>query len=263
MSLSTVMALKLPLTPLSSSACSASAPIGGVGEDEGEHRRHVRRDHARALGDAADRHFDAGDRRRPGRELRKGVGGHDGAAASSQPSGRASCASFSSTPSNLCASSGSPMTPVDARKIWRSGAPVAAAASFAENLTACAPVLPVKALALPELTSSARALPPLSRSRHQSTGAEGHLDLVKTPATVVPAIEQRQHHIGASGVAHARGADGEAHALERRDFGRGFRRERRDGGVVSHCGALQIGVDLRGFDPARRSRVKAVAGVRT
>ncbi len=79
------------------------------------------------------------------------------------------------------------MTPVEARKIWRSGAPVAAATSFAENFTASAPALPVKALALPELTSSARALPPFSRARHQSTGADGHLDLVKTPATVVPA----------------------------------------------------------------------------
>jgi hypothetical protein len=46
--------------------------------------------------------------------------------------------------------------------------------------------LPVKALALPELTTSARALPPFSRARHHSTGAEGHFDLVNTPATVVP-----------------------------------------------------------------------------
>jgi len=53
------------------------------------------------------------------------------------------------------------------------GAPVAAAASFAESFTASLPVLPVKALALPELTSSARALPPSTRARHQSTGAEG------------------------------------------------------------------------------------------
>ena len=107
-------------------------------------------------------------------------------AASSQPSGRACFASFSSTPSNFVASSGSPMTPVEAMKICRSLAPVAAAAIFAESFTASAPTLPVKALALPELTSSAFALPPLSRARHQSTGAEGHLDFVKTPATVAP-----------------------------------------------------------------------------
>ena len=63
------------------------------------------------------------------------------------------------------------MTPVEARKICRSGAPVAAAASFAENFTACAPVLPVKALALPELTSSARALPPFEPCRGTSPPA--------------------------------------------------------------------------------------------
>ena len=49
------------------------------------------------------------------------------------------------------------------------------------------PFLPVKAFALPELTTSARALPVLMYLRHHSTGADGHFDLVNTPATVVPA----------------------------------------------------------------------------
>src|SRR6266404_3757363 len=48
------------------------------------------------------------------------------------------------------------------------------------------PVRPVKALAFPELTTSTRALPALTLSRHQSTAADGHFDLVNTPATVVP-----------------------------------------------------------------------------
>jgi hypothetical protein len=52
-SLSTVMALKL-----ASSRCSASPAArpahARIGEDVGQHRRHVRRDHARALGDARD-----------------------------------------------------------------------------------------------------------------------------------------------------------------------------------------------------------------
>ena len=90
------------------------------------------------------------------------------------------------TPLNLVASSGSPMTPVEARKISPKGAPVALPAISAVSLAALAPTLPVKALALPELTTNARALPPFSLARHQSTGAEGHLDLVKTPATCVP-----------------------------------------------------------------------------
>src|SRR5208283_5529869 len=106
-------------------------------------------------------------------------------AASRRPSGAACADIFSSTPSNFEASSGSPMTPVEARKISLAGAPVALAASAAANFTACVPLLPVNALALPELTRRARALPPLSRARHQSTGADGHLDLVKTPAACV------------------------------------------------------------------------------
>ena len=66
------------------------------------------------------------------------------------------------------------------------------AAIAAVSAVACRPVLPVKALALPEFTTSARAdppledLPPPSLARHHSTGAEGHFDLVKTPATAVP-----------------------------------------------------------------------------
>ena len=48
------------------------------------------------------------------------------------------------------------------------------------------PFLPVKALALPELTTSARALPPARFARQKSTGADGHFERVKTPATSVP-----------------------------------------------------------------------------
>src|SRR6202040_651634 len=42
------------------------------------------------------------------------------------------------------------------------------------------------ALALPEFTTSARAFPPFNTARHHSTGADGHFDWVKTPATAVP-----------------------------------------------------------------------------
>ena len=48
------------------------------------------------------------------------------------------------------------------------------------------PFLPVKALALPELTTSTRALPPARLARQKSTGADGHFERVKTPATSVP-----------------------------------------------------------------------------
>ena len=48
-----------------------------VGKDIGEHRRHVRRDHARAFGEAVEPHGRAVDRRGRGGALRKRVGGHD------------------------------------------------------------------------------------------------------------------------------------------------------------------------------------------
>ena len=52
---------------------------GGVGHDEREHRRHLRMDHAGALGDAGDRHLVAGDGRSGGADLMVRVGRHDGA----------------------------------------------------------------------------------------------------------------------------------------------------------------------------------------
>ena len=71
------------------------------------------------------------------------------------------------------------------------------------SFTASRPRLPVKALALPELTTSARAMPCASRSRHQSTGADAVFDLVSTPATAGAGIEQREQQVDAAGIADA------------------------------------------------------------
>src|SRR5260370_8590166 len=90
------------------------------------------------------------------------------------------------TAATLGASRGSPITPVDARNTSDGSQPAAPAAMSAVSLVAARPDLPVKALALPELTTSARAAPPLRCARHQSTGADGHFDCVKTPATLLP-----------------------------------------------------------------------------
>src|SRR5262245_66382829 len=90
------------------------------------------------------------------------------------------------TAPNLVASSGSPITPVDARNTSEGLQPAALAAMSAVSLVAARPDLPVKALAFPEFTTSARAAPPLRCARHQSTGADGHFDRVKTPATGGP-----------------------------------------------------------------------------
>ncbi len=84
-------------------------------------------------------------------------------------------------------SSGSPITPVEA---WKISAGLAfeklGGRSLATAVTVVTPALPVKALALPALTTRARAFPPLRLLAHQSTGAERDLEEVKQPATVVP-----------------------------------------------------------------------------
>ena len=104
-------------------------------------------------------------------------------AASSHRSPLAETVIWSRTVANLVASSGSPITPVDARNTSPSEHPTAAAAAFAVSSVAARPFCPVNALALPELTTSALALPPARFARQKSTGAEGHFDVVKTPAT--------------------------------------------------------------------------------
>ena len=64
-------------------ACSAKSVLQhigrdrSIGEDEAQHRRHVGRDHARALAEAVDRDLDVSDQRFPRRELRKSIRGQD------------------------------------------------------------------------------------------------------------------------------------------------------------------------------------------
>ena len=86
--------------------------------------------------------------------------------------------------------SGSPMTPVEEMKTSAGSQPSAAAPASAVRRTASSPSAPVKALALPEFTIKSRAEPWLSPlrarlARHQSTGAERVLEVVKTPAAWV------------------------------------------------------------------------------
>jgi hypothetical protein len=107
-------------------------------------------------------------------------------AAARKSSGLAPATRPSITAANLVASSGSPITPVEARNTSLALQPAALAASVAVSLAAARPLFPVKALALPELTTRARAFPPFSCARHQSTGADEHFDWVNTPAAVVP-----------------------------------------------------------------------------
>src|ERR1700722_20308473 len=85
----------------------------------------------------------------------------------------------------LSAGSGSPITPVEAMKTSCGRQRALAAASAAMARPPSCPNLPVKALALPLLTTSTRASPPLSLSRHHKTGADDVLEVVKTPAAWV------------------------------------------------------------------------------
>ena len=106
-------------------------------------------------------------------------------AAVSQPQG--SACSTAATPSRaLSRGSGTPMTPVEDTKTCSSRHPNALATCATICSTASRPRWPVKALELPALTISARALPCLTWMRPISTSLEAQADLVKTPATAVP-----------------------------------------------------------------------------
>ena len=97
------------------------------------------------------------------------------------------------------------------------------AASFGGQLRrfACR-FLPVKALALPELTTSARAVPPPEMRaapvdrRRRAFGAREHAGHRRAR------VEQRQQQVGAARVPDARRGGGEAHARDRRQAGTDF-----------------------------------------
>ena len=107
------------------------------------------------------------------------------AAASHASSPRLACSAGSAAVSRSTGSV-SPITPVEATNTCRAGQPSSLPAASAVAAQASRPARPVNTLALPAFTTTARARPPLSDARHQSTGAPGHLLAVKTPATVVP-----------------------------------------------------------------------------
>ena len=76
---SMVMALKVSSTARIERVAQRLRLDRRIGEEKGEHGRHVGRDHAGALGDAIDGDLDAVDLGLARGELGEGVGGHDGA----------------------------------------------------------------------------------------------------------------------------------------------------------------------------------------
>ena len=155
-------------------------------------------------------------------------------AAARQPDAEASSATLPKILVIFSAGSGSPITPVEARKTSDALQPITAPAASATARAPAMPAWPVKALALPLLTTRARAWPRFSWARHQSTGAEAVLDWVKTPATSVPGARiasstsvRLRYLIPASPVASL-------HPRQRRQMGKTFGRQRRHfgGGVL-------------------------------
>ena len=168
-------------------------------------------------------------------------------AASIQWSGVAASASVASTPSNLVASSGSPITPVEARNTSSAVQPTALAAICAVSAVDCLPVLPVKALALPELTTSARACrglelgaAPFHRRRRAFRFGEDAGDRRAL-------VDHREQHVGAALVADAGGGGREPHAGDRGHVGDIGRGEGGDGG--GHASTF--------FDQINHSRTSA------
>ena len=149
-------------------------------------------------------------------------------AASRNRPGAASAASRPRCVAKGAGSSGSPMTPVEARNTSSTRQPTAAAAASALARTASRPFMPVKALALPELTTSARARPPARRSRSHSTGADAQREVVNTPATTAAGSKRIRSRSVRLRVADAGLRRRQPDTRERRHVRIGGRRQRRD-----------------------------------
>ena len=130
-----------------------------VGEDIGEHRRHVGRDHARALGEAVDA--------RPSTPSIVAVAVAPfgkvsvvmiARAAASQPSAASNGTICGKAPTIFSAGGGSPMTPVEEINTCSASQPSSFAVVVAVASTTSLPARPVKTLALPELTTMPRDL---------------------------------------------------------------------------------------------------------
>ena len=79
--------------------------------------------------------------------------------------------------------SGTPITPVEAMSTSCASQPSSSATICAERRATARPGSPVAALALPELSTTARARPRAARSRLRATGAAPKRLVVKAPAT--------------------------------------------------------------------------------
>ena len=131
--------------------------------------------------------------------------------------------------SNLRASSGSPITPVEARKTsWAAAGDLRGDRRGQRDR--CRALRAGEGVGVAGIDHQRpRRAARCSASRHQSTGADGHLDRVKTPATVVPASRQSEQHVGSTRIADAGLGGREPDAADGGQLGKGCGRERGEG----------------------------------
>ncbi len=162
------------------------------------------------------------------RDLGKGVGGHDGLGRRpSTGSGARRPAISAGTPANFFGSSGSPITPVEARNTSSAEQPSAAAAYAAEAATEDLPFMPGKGVGIAGIDQQRpRHAARRACSRHQSTAAEGHLRARQHAGNGRALVDRHQQHIGAVLVLDPGLGRGKAHAGDVRQFRVGFGGER-------------------------------------
>ncbi len=178
-----------------------------IGEHERQHRRHVGRDHAGALGDAADRHGRLAELGIGGRDLGKRVGGHDRLGGVEKAPGAAFSAILSSTPSKLLAPAAARRSRPSRQGTLRPACSLPQrSASFAVQRRRGAAVLAREGVGVAGVDDQrARALPPLSLlAAPLDRGGRALRARGVTPATVGALVEQREQHVGAALVARCR-----------------------------------------------------------
>ena len=191
--------------------------IGGRGHDR---RRHVGPDHARALAHHADAHVAAARarpsqcsswprrrscgsrRRRPRRRSRRALPPRARCPGRPRPSA-AACRSRRSS----------------RRRPRRASMPSARAVALAIERASSRPWAPVQALALPELTTTARARPSARCSRDTSTGAAARRLCVNAPAAVASPSQASSARSGAPEALMPAGHAGGAEAQRKADAG--------------------------------------------
>ena len=202
----------------------------GVGEQEGEHGRHVRRDHARALGDAVDRDLHPADLRLPRRELRIGVGGHDGARGVEKivfPSPRREIAEQARELAHLERLADHP-----GRGEIHVGleAPRGVGRRFRRELDRLASALAGEGVGIAGIDHE-RAGEPMSEARPAPfDGRRRGLGLGERAGDRGAGVEQREQEVGPAGIADAGRASGEPNALDAWQAGKLFGRKGRKRG---------------------------------